>query len=48
MNWLTMFLLIGNTANPFFYESIEMLGLSAQATERGIMSYSDFNRKLTK
>ena len=28
MNWLTMFLLIGNTANPFFYESIEMLGLS--------------------
>jgi hypothetical protein len=28
MNWLTMFLLIGNTANPFFYESIEMLGIS--------------------
>jgi hypothetical protein len=28
MNWLTMFLLIGNTANPFFYESIEMLVLS--------------------
>ena len=28
INWLTMFLLIGNTANPFFYESIEMLGLS--------------------
>jgi hypothetical protein len=28
MNWLTMFLLIGNTANPFFYESIEMLALS--------------------
>jgi len=29
MNWLTMFLLIGNTANPFFYESIEMLGISS-------------------
>lgn len=28
MNWLTMFLLIGNTANPFFYESIEMLAIS--------------------
>src|SRR5579871_2594656 len=28
INWLTMFLLIGNTANPFFYESIEMLGIS--------------------
>ena len=28
MNWLTMFLLIGNTANPFFYESIEMLAMS--------------------
>jgi hypothetical protein len=28
MNWLTMFLLIGNTANPFFYESIEMLVIS--------------------
>ena len=28
MNWLTMFLLIGNTANPFFYESIEMLAVS--------------------
>ena len=28
MNWLTMFLLIGNTANPFFYEFIEMLALS--------------------
>ncbi len=28
IDWLTMFLLIGNTANPFFYESIEMLGIS--------------------
>lgn len=28
MNWLTMFLLIGNTANPFFYQSIEMLSIS--------------------
>jgi hypothetical protein len=28
MDWLTMFLLIGNTANPFFYESIEMLVIS--------------------
>lgn len=28
MDWLTMFLLIGNTANPFFYESVEMLTLS--------------------
>jgi hypothetical protein len=28
MNWLTMFLLIGNTVNPFFYESIEMLAFS--------------------
>ncbi|HEV2355565.1 MAG TPA: hypothetical protein VGR89_15050, partial [Puia sp.] len=28
MNWLVMFLLIGNTANPFFYESIEMLSMS--------------------
>src|ERR1700683_4382004 len=28
MNWLTMCLLIGNTANPFFYESIEMLAIS--------------------
>ncbi|HXD77088.1 MAG TPA: O-antigen ligase family protein [Puia sp.] len=28
MNWVTMFLLIGNTANPFFYESIEMLAMS--------------------
>lgn len=28
MNGLTMFLLIGNTANPFFYESIEMLAIS--------------------
>jgi hypothetical protein len=28
MNWVTMFLLIGNTANPFFYESIEMLAIS--------------------
>ena len=28
INWLTMFLLIGNTANPFFYESIEMLAVS--------------------
>jgi hypothetical protein len=25
INWITMFLLIGNTANPFFFESIEML-----------------------
>jgi hypothetical protein len=28
IDWLTMFLLIGNTANPFFYESVEMLFLS--------------------
>ncbi len=28
MNWLTMFLLIGNTANAFFYESVEMLAIS--------------------
>ena len=28
MNWVTMFLLIGNTANPFFYQSIEMLIIS--------------------
>ena len=28
IDWLTMFLLIGNTANPFFYASIEMLGIS--------------------
>jgi hypothetical protein len=28
MDWLAMFLLIGNTANPFFYESIEMLAMS--------------------
>jgi hypothetical protein len=25
VDWLTMFLLIGNTANPFFYQSVEML-----------------------
>ncbi len=28
IDWITMFLLIGNTANPFFYQSIEMLSLS--------------------
>ena len=25
IDWITMFLLIGNTANPFFYQSVEML-----------------------
>src|ERR1700744_257551 len=28
IEWIAMFLLIGNTANPFFYQSIEMLFLS--------------------
>ncbi|HEV3325295.1 MAG TPA: hypothetical protein VG052_06800 [Puia sp.] len=28
IDWITMFLLIGNTANPFFYQSVEMLSLS--------------------
>jgi hypothetical protein len=28
IDWITIFLLIGNTANPFFFQSIEMLELS--------------------
>jgi hypothetical protein len=28
IDWITMFLLVGNTANPFFYRSVEMLSLS--------------------
>lgn len=28
IDWITMFLLIGNTANPFFYRSVEMLSVS--------------------
>ena len=28
IDWITIFLLIGNTANPFFYRSVVMLSLS--------------------
>jgi len=28
IDWITMFLLIGNTANPFFYRSVAMLSIS--------------------
>jgi len=28
IDWIVMFLLIGNSANPFFYRSVEMLSLS--------------------